>query len=164
MNPNHLIRARRRLEAVDPAARPLFEELIRQVEIAAAAVAPLHALFDGTPNPAERRDPYGRLLHFIDGDIHDLLCGIASDLPTLIPAGPQWAEEADPSEMHADAELFVRYLAVAAMAANHPDVPERARRLFAAAEATLRDWEADVTGALRRIDDLILRPALAGAA
>lgn len=164
MNAKHLVHARHRLENVAPEVRPLFEELVRQVELAAAALAPLQALYDDCPQGYDRRNAYGRLLNFIDGDISDVIRGIMSDLPVMIPAGPGWAEEADPSEMHADAELLVRYLAVGGMAAEHPAIPDSARRLFADVEDALRDWETNVTEALRRIDDLVLRPALENAA
>lgn len=149
---------------MDPAVRPHFEELVLLVESAAVLLSPLQDVFEATPDASARRDPYGRLLNFIDAEISDVLLGIASALPTMIPADAAWAEEADPAEVHADVELLVRYVTVAAMASRQPDVPPAARRFFTEAEEGLRGWEDGMIGVLRRIDDLVLRPALEEAA
>jgi hypothetical protein len=164
MNPDHLHNAHRRLQTIDPAVRPLFTKLVRLVEHGVGALAPLQRVHDATPRASERRDPYGQLLNFIDGDLGDMISGIVSDLPQMIPADVRWAEEADPSEMHADVELIARYLAVARMAADHPAVPLEVRKLFVEADELLRDWESQMIRTLREIDDAVLRPILEAAA
>ena len=50
------------------------------------------------------------------------------------------------------------------MASRQQAVPPAARRFFTEAEEGLRGWEDEMIGVLRRIDDLVLRPALEEAA
>lgn len=152
MFPSAWRQARERVLAAAPPAPGERRLLLELVDAAGASLGRLQALFDRNPEPFGADSEWVHLFHFINDDLSDIFRTVAIGSSVLLRAD-ELPDEADPTEVAADAELLVRYLAVALLAAEHPMAPREIREMFRIVGRDMEGWGGRITGEIRRIAD-----------
>lgn len=151
------LEARERIRAPGSSHPAAFDVLAELVDTAGAEMQKLQDLVG---SPADGSSPWAQLIAFIDGDLTDLMRGVSLDAARLVP-GEGWLDQADPVEAHGDADLLVRYLDVALLAAEHPSVPAEAKQVFREVAVAMQGWGPRVTASIESIARDFLSPAAA---
>lgn len=149
--------ARARIESAEIQRHTLFSVMVRLIEGGAECYARLQMVFEQREGSSRRDRRLDHLLQFIDEDLTDVFRDLTSAAANLIP-GPDWLETADPPEAQAQVRLLVRYLAVSAAAAEHPEIPLEVRRVFAEVAAQMEGWGDELYQVMQAIADSELSP------
>ena len=144
--------ARRRLERLDGAERALYAPLLDHVAARWPRLRPLQLAYERRPRRARATDGYGHLLGFAGSDVVDVYRGMALEAARLVPGADPRGREGDPGDLAGEAEAFVGYLRILAMASADPEVPSGFRDAVLHAAEGIAAWQATLAAMARRVN------------
>lgn len=149
--------ARERVNAVEPATRPVFLSILDHMERGWRAFRPLQVWFEENSEHAEHgRDDYAHLLNFANG-LSDVFLLMGQGVADLVPGWAEWAKEADPADVEGSADNFRCDLTVFRLACTGADVPEPFRTLALSVVGVLESggWTDQLAALLGAVGELV---------
>jgi hypothetical protein len=150
--------ARERVDAIEPAIRPVFLSILDHMERGWRAFRPLQIWVEANRDHAKHgRDDYAHLLNFVDGGLSDLFQLIALGVADLVPGWAEWAKEADPADLDGWVETFACDLTVFRLACTGADVPEDFRKLALSVAGVLESggWSEQLSALIGAVGELV---------
>jgi hypothetical protein len=150
--------ARERVDAVEPATRPVFLSILDHMERGWQAFRPLQVWVEANSDHAKHeRDDYAHLLNFVDGGLSDLFQLIGLGVADLVPGWAEWAKEANPADLDGWVETFRCDLTVFRLACTGADVPEPFRTLALSVAGVLESggWSEQLSALLGAVGELV---------
>lgn len=158
MFPSMWIEARERALATPTPEH--FRILVRLVDAGGLLLSRIHMVAREREETVGAEKPWEPLLVFIEADITDTFRTVACGSALLIPH-PRWEDSADPVEVEEEVLELIRYIKVAALAAEHPSVPAEVRRVFREVSTGMAGWGREIVNAIHRIGEECLAPGRA---
>ncbi len=149
--------ARERVDAVEPATRPVFLSILDHMERGWRAFRPLQVWVEENSDHARHgRDDYAHLLNFASG-LSDVFLLMGQGAADLVPGWAEWAKEADPADVEGWADNVRCDLTVFRLACAGADVPAEFRTLALSVAEVLESggWSEQLSALLGAVGELV---------